>query len=364
MDTELIQFESASVDRRTLRLSKPYSIAGRRIESADNLIVRVTDRSGLTGLGAGTPAPAITGETMPSALKAARIALDFCNRWAEPAKSPFRSPQLDAILRGAPAARAAVEMALLDLDARRQGRPLVDCLGRHHHRLPTSVTIGIQTAESALRDADRHLSAGFGILKVKLGDNVDADISLMRRLRATVGRGVRLRVDANQGYTVAELELFLAATAELGIELVEQPLPRGAWVNHPLISRHGADRPPFVADEDLIDADDADKLARAKPYEVFNIKLMKCGGVTAARDIAARAQAEGISLMWGCMDESCIGIAAALHTAFASANTEFLDLDGSLDLAIDVASGGFRISGGEMETIEAPGLGTRLLGEG
>ncbi len=84
---------------------------------------------------------------------------------------------------------------------------------------------------------------------------------------------------------------------------------------------------------------------------------MKCGGVWPALRIAAIAETAGVSLMWGCMDESRISIAAALHAAFASPATRYLDLDGSLDLARDVVSGGFTLEDGVMRTTGASGLG-------
>src|SRR5499425_3765751 len=90
---------------------------------------------------------------------------------------------------------------------------------------------------------------------------------------------------------------------------------------------------------------------------IYNIKLMKGGGIRPALRIAAIAETAGIELMWGCMDESRISIAAALHAAFASPATRYLDLDGSLDLARDVADGGFVLENGVMRTTGAPGLG-------
>ena len=88
---------------------------------------------------------------------------------------------------------------------------------------------------------------------------------------------------------------------------------------------------------------------------------MKSGGSAAALRIAAIAETAGIRLMWGCMDESVVGIAAALHAAFASPATRWLDLDGSLDLARDFARGGFVLEGGVMRTTGAPGLGVTAL---
>ncbi|MGK0263288.1 MAG: L-alanine-DL-glutamate epimerase-like enolase superfamily enzyme, partial [Planctomycetota bacterium] len=98
----------------------------------------------------------------------------------------------------------------------------------------------------------------------------------------------------------------------------------------------------------------------ATGYGTFVIKLMKCGGITSAQAIAATAAQANIELMWGCMDESVIGISAALHTAFACEQTRYLDLDGSLDLLEDVATGGFELVDGMMRTLDRPGLGADL----
>lgn len=109
--------------------------------------------------------------------------------------------------------------------------------------------------------------------------------------------------------------------------------------------------------------DERDALALSAPPRacgIFNVKLMKCGGIRPALRIAAIAETARIALMWGCMDESAISIAAALHAAFASPATRYLDLDGSLDLARDVVTGGFHLKDGMMNTMEAPGLGVTL----
>ena len=82
---------------------------------------------------------------------------------------------------------------------------------------------------------------------------------------------------------------------------------------------------------------------------------MKCGGISAAREIASTALAKGIDLMWGCNDESIVSISAALNVAMSYPNTKYLDLDGSFDLAKDVVTGGLEIKTGVM--IPAPGLG-------
>jgi L-alanine-DL-glutamate epimerase-like enolase superfamily enzyme len=214
--------------------------------------------------------------------------------------------------------------------------------------------------EETLVEAHRCLGLGFSILKVKTGLDLEGDLERLVRLRESIGRDVRVRVDANQGYTREETIRFFEETASLDLEFVEQPMQAGAV--DAMRELPGAWKERIAADESLLD--DRDALALAAPPRacgIFNIKLMKCGGIRPALRMAAIAEAAGIDLMWGCMDESRISIAAALHAAFASPATRYLDLDGSLDLARDVAQGGFVIERGRMRTTGAPGLGVTAL---
>ena len=94
---------------------------------------------------------------------------------------------------------------------------------------------------------------------------------------------------------------------------------------------------------------------------IFNIKLMKCGGVDQALKIADIALHERVDLFWGCNDESIVSITAALHAAFACANTKYIDLDGSLDLGKDLVKGGFLLKDGAMSCSDKPGLGVERL---
>jgi len=264
-------------------------------------------------------------------------------------------------MRGTPAALAAVDMALHDLFARGLGVPLADALGRVHDRLPTSVTIGIQDGNDALALAEELVGRGFRYLKVKVGESLDQDVELLSRIHERYGGTVRIRADANVGYTVADAVRFLERTAPMDLEFLEQPVRAR---NDGLRQIPERWRSRIAADESLVSERDAVALAASNPSPacgIFNIKLMKCGGVRPALRIAAVAEASGIDLMWGCMDESVIGISAALHAALASPATRYLDLDGSFDLARDVAGGGFVLENGELRPAEAPGLGAWLL---
>jgi L-alanine-DL-glutamate epimerase-like enolase superfamily enzyme len=141
---------------------------------------------------------------------------------------------------------------------------------------------------------------------------------------------------------------------------VEQPLPADSIETMRALPEKV--REQIAADESLLTEEDARALAAPpRACGIFNIKLMKCGGIAPARRIAAIAESAGIRLMWGCMDESRISIAAALHAALSCPATRYLDLDGSLDLARDVVRGGFLLENGVMRTTSSPGLGVETI---
>ena len=343
-------------------LTRPYSIASRTIRDVELLFVRLATADGTVGLGCASPAEEVTGEShaaCEAALKTDHL------QWLNGRDLVELSAicrQLREICSRTPAARVALEMALYDLTARHLNRPLVDLLGRCYESLPTSITIGIKDSiEEALLEADEYLGRGFRSLKVKIGHSFESEIELLQRLRDHVGEAIQIRVDANLGYGLEETERFWPLVQSLNLELVEQPVPVDQFES--LSNLPGSYRDVLAADESLLNDQDAFRLASPpRSCGIFNIKLMKCGGLTTALEIARIGALAGIDLMWGCMDESVISISAALHVAFACPNTRFLDLDGSFDLAQDPARGGFDIVAGELRLLDVPGLGVELLG--
>jgi L-Ala-D/L-Glu epimerase len=348
---EVVSFTEA------IPLSRPYTIATRSIESVALTFVCIRTQSGLEGVGAASPSAGVTGETSATCAQAAGAA-DSLLRGRDARHLGALCRELEA-LQATPAARAALDMALYDLFCKHLGIAVVDFLGRCHQELPTSITIGIKSTAEALEEAAEYVGRGFRRIKVKLGHDYEADIERLTRLRESLASDVALRVDANQGYSVEQVVGFEHVVRTLGIELVEQPLPAAAV--DALGSLPESLREVIAADESLVNEADARRLAGPpSACGIFNIKLMKCGGITAAQTIARIGQASGRRLMWGCNDESALSIAAALHAAYAARATRFLDLDGSLDLARDPAEGGFVIRDGMMRLADGPGLGTRL----
>lgn len=359
-----MKIKAIEIWRDSIPLPYPYAIAFRTITHADLFFVRILCDDGSVGLGSAAPAEEVTDETT-----------ELCAEALEPARLAQLEGRdirhLAAICRElklpyyhTPAARVALEMALYDLFARRLDLPLVDLLGRAHQALPTSVTIGIKpTLEEAFEEADRHLANGFRHLKVKIGRAFEQEVELLHKLRERVGPRVVIRVDANRGYNVREAEQLWTAARELDLELIEQPVRVRSFAEIRGLSPDY--RQIVAADESLLDEEDALSLLQAPAAcGIFNIKLMKCGGISSALTIASFAETADVGLMWGCMDESVISISAALHTAYACPNTRYLDLDGSFDLPRDPARGGFIVRDGNLHLIDAPGLGVELVSAG
>ena len=350
---KIIRVES---ERRAVDLSRPYTIATRTVSAVELFFVRLTTDNGTVGLGSASPAQGVTGES-PAACEAA-LAEDRL-AWLvgrDPRHLGALCRECKRRARETPAARAAVDMALHDLCAKILDVPLVDLLGRCHHRLLTSITVGIKSTEAALTEAEEYLGRGFRCLKIKVGLDLEEDLDRLSRLRELVGEDVKIRVDANQGYDTAVARRFHRATAHLDLELIEQPLPAAAITDMRSLPKEL--RSLLAADESLLSEEDALALVQEPAAcGIFNIKLMKCGGISSALAMAQIAEAAGLDLMWGCNDESAISIAAALHTAYACPTTRYLDLDGSFDLASDPASGGFVVEEGYLQIPDAPGLG-------
>jgi L-alanine-DL-glutamate epimerase-like enolase superfamily enzyme len=339
--------------------TKPYTIAFKTVDEVLNAFIEITLDNGITGIGAGNPSEYVTGESMSQTLAVLQEKnLEFL------IGRDIRELHLLAFevwnkFPRTPAARAAIDIALHDAFAKYLNVPLVHYLGQKIKSLPTSNTIGIKNVTETLKEAGEYGKKGFTILKIKLGKDPDEDIERLVKLREKFGKRFTIRIDANQGYSVEQTKLFYNKTLALDIELIEQPLPARAIAD--MKSLPDEVKAKVAADESLLSLSDAIVLVQPpRAAGIFNIKLMKCGGVSQALKIADIGLASGIDLFWGCNDESIISITAALHAAFACSNTKYLDLDGSLDLANDVVKGGFILKDGVMTCSEKPGLGVEL----
>ena len=249
------------------------------------------------------------------------------------------------------AARAAVEMAVLDWQAKRAG----ESLGAHLGVAPlegsvvTSFSIGIDEAEVMAEKVAE--ASEFEVLKVKLGSPGGDDRALFEAIRSQTD--VPIRVDANGGWqTVDEAARMTEWLSARNVELIEQPLPMGRLEDTAKLKALGG--VPLVADEDARTASDLEALAEA--YDGINIKLMKSGGIREAMRMAAWGRRHGLKIMMGCMIESSLGIGAALHLA---ALADWIDLDGHLLIANDPYEG-IGCENGRLILPGGEGIGVRL----
>lgn len=343
------------IRRTDLALSRPYTIAYKTIDQVENIIVRLELENGQMGWGAANPSKQVVGESVTDTLEQLQGAEEYL------LGKPIREfgELLGLVHRhygGHPGAEAALDIALHDAFSCFLGVPLARLLGQAQESLPTSITIGIKDAAATVAEASEYLARGFRILKVKLGHSWEEDVERLVLLREAIGFEVGIRVDANQGYSAHELIRFFEKIRSLKIELIEQPLSCKAVTEMKQLPANIKNQ--IAADESLIGPADAFKLAEyPAACGIFNIKLMKCGGISPALKIAHIAESAHIDLMWGCNDESAISISAALHAALSCPHTHYLDLDGSLDLARDVVEGGFILENGRMRCNGLPGLG-------
>lgn len=355
-----MKIKSVEISDRDMGNSKFYEFASKSISDVRNVFVELTLSDGTSGFGAANPSLHVVGETFGqcrTALEEADFEFLIGREITELNQLIY---EVQTRFVKTPGARAALDISLFDAFTRHIEMPLVSFLGQKIKSLPTSITVGIKGIEETIKEIEDFKKQGFFVFKIKLGKKLEEDIERLTLLREHLGKSSILRVDANEGYNFQEAVRFFEATRNLDLELIEQPLPSNCTKE--LYELPEEMRKITAVDESLTSPKDALRLSSpVVATQIFNIKLMKCGGISEALKIAEIAHLSGIDLFWGCNDESVVSIAAALHTALSCPNTKYLDLDGSLDLALDPFKGGFTINDGVIIPSMEPGLGiTRL----
>ena len=343
-----------SYERIDLRLAVPYTIAYETVSEISNFILKIETDTLLVGYGCAAPDVEVTGETPEMVEAAIRTTIIPFLKGASPLHYARILEELKKTCKDDSSVLAMVDMALLDLVAKKADLPLYQLLGGYRDSIATSITIGIMPLEETLKQAKEFIAKGFSILKIKGGLVLEEDIAKMVRLRELYPK-LALRFDGNQGYSVKESIAFVNATAAVGIEIFEQPTRVKSGKKLGKVTH--AVGVPVMADESLKTLADAFKLARKDRIDMVNIKLMKVGGILEGMHINSVARAAGLEAMIGCLDESSLGISAGLHFALSRPNIHFADLDGHLDLVNDPIQGIFRLEKGVLYPSQAPGLG-------
>jgi L-alanine-DL-glutamate epimerase-like enolase superfamily enzyme len=337
--TSVVRLEAEALN---IPLLEPFIIATGRVESARNVLVRVTLADGTVGLGEAAPFPPSGGETQETAFAAVRGMAPLVEGQDAAHWRPLAA-RLVSSFEHQTTARAGVEVALLDALTRSWDVPLFEFFGGASSRIETDISIPIVTPQRMGELVADYVARGAETLKLKVGADVDDDVD---RVLAAVQAApdCDLILDGNQGYTPTEaLDLLTALAAEeVHPILFEQPVHRHDLEGLRFVTERAG--VPVAADESVHTAADALRVARMGAANVVNIKLMKCG-VVEALDIAAVCRSANIELMAGAMMESRLGTAASAHLIAGLGGFRYVDLDTPMLLAEDPFTGGYTQDG-------------------
>ncbi len=298
----------------TLRLAQPFRISGHVFTHSDVVVATLRDGE-CRGRGEGGGVYYL-GDDVPHMLQLLGVARDAIE--AGPSRDELRT------ILPPGGARNAVDCALWELEASKAGVPVWQLAGQAAPKpLRTTFTLGADSPEAMAEGARNYRDARS--IKVKLTGEVDLDIERVKSIRSA-RPDVWLGVDGNQGFVINELERLVAALEEQGVSLLEQPLARGREAD----LEGFKSTVPIAGDESLLTLDDIP--AAVGRFDVVNIKLDKCGGLTEGLLMAAEARKLGLGVMVGNM----IGSSLAMAPAFVlGQGCDIVDLDGPTFLAED-----------------------------
>ena len=343
-------------------LKTPFKTALRTVDTVEDIVVLVRTDSGHTGHGEAPPTAVITGDTHGSIIEAIQrhikprlIGQDITNL-----------NRICTLIQGSmernTSAKAAVEIAVYDLWGQLHGAPLYQMLGGGDPVITTDITISVDHIDKMVADSIAAVERGFDSLKIKVGKDIGLDIERVKAIHAAVEGRALLRLDANQGWTAKQAVFAMHALEDAGVllELLEQPVKAADIEGLKYVTERV--HTPVMADESVFGPSQVFDLIERRAADIINIKLMKTGGISNAVKIADICGLYGVDCMIGCMLESAISVAAAVHLAVAKADTiTKVDLDGPSLSQFNPVEGGVIFNESEISITDAPGLGIREI---
>lgn len=347
--------------RLTVPLHTPFVTALRSTRTLESLVVEVSDADGRRGFGEAPQVWRVTGESLAGAEACVLGPLRdvVVGRSVDDLADLLRS--VETAVAANHGAKAAVDVALHDLAARRLGVSLPRFLGSSRHDVSTDVTVSAGEVASLVADATARTKDGFSVLKLKVGTNADDDVARIRAVRDAVGPEAQIRVDANQGWTARQAITAIRSLEDAGadVEFVEQPVP--AHDLEGLARVTASVDTPVMADESVFGLRDLSTVIERGAADLVNVKLAKCGGLSTARAMLAFASAHGVGTIVGSMMEGPVGVGAAASLVAAHPTAAVSDLDAAWWLASSPVVGGLAYDGATITLPQSPGLGIAAL---
>ncbi len=340
-----------------------YKNAYRSKSIQKSAIVRITASGSAVGLGNIDPSPGYSKETIEDSLRVLETRLAPSVLGMDPTNVHRMLERIEPAISGFLDAKAAIEMACVDLSARVAGMPVHAYLGGAvKERLLFNAWIGILPPEQAAKEALEWKRRGFRSAKIKVGGGIEADRDRVQAVRETVGPDFRLRMDANAGYD-ADTSIRLAKmVAPFRPQLFEQPVPADDIPGMARVRREAnAVGVPVMADESVLDHASLIRIIQANAADIVKVKVMKQGGFLNTRRMIATAEAAGIRCIVGHGFGLGVNTMAEIMLAATSKNViDGLECVGPLKTSDDIVTRKLDISSGSLPLPGGPGLGVTL----
>jgi muconate cycloisomerase len=353
------RIETMLVDLPTIR---PHKLSVATMDGQTLMLVRVHCSDGIVGVGEGTTIGGLAyGGESPESMK---LAIDTYFAPVMNGQDATRVQHLMArvgkMVKENRFAKSAVETALLDAQGKRVGLPVSELMGgRRRDSLPVAWTLASGNTDRDIAEAESMLSLRrHNIFKLKIGARPLAeDIAHVAAIKRALGDRAAVRVDVNMAWSETDAARGMAALADAGCELVEQPVASSSALAR-LVRRFPV---ALMADESLTGPESAFEIARVHGADVFAVKIEQSGGLFAAQRVAAIADAAGIGLYGGTMLEGAVGTVASAHVFSTFPNLQWgTELFGPLLLTEEILTTPLAYRDFELSVPSGPGLGITL----
>lgn len=319
-----------------LPLIEPFIVSYDTYPSMPSIIVKMTTECGLVGWGEAVPDDHVTGETFEGTFATIQHRLAPKLIGQNPMQFEKIHELMDSLVKNAPAAKAAIDIACFDITGKKLGVPVYQLIGgRYHEKFPVTHVLSIGEPEHMAQQAAEKVALGYDSFKMKVGRDVASDVKRIEAVRARVGENIAIRVDVNQGWkTSANTLQALAALQHANLDWLEQPVV--ADDIDAMVEIKSKTSTPVMIDEGLCGVRDMREIIAKRAADKVNIKLMKCGGIYPAMKLAAMAEMAGMECQIGSMLESSVGSAAGFHVAFSKKIIKSVELTGPLKFSTDI----------------------------
>lgn len=338
-----MRIERVTIHQYDIPLKEPFITALKPIPELERVLVEVETDVGIVGFGEGAPAYEVTGETQGSTTAVLTDVLAPLVIGKNPLAIERVVGEMRALVDGSPAAHAAIEIALEDVRGKYADMPVYELLGGDAEALHVDApkVLSIKSSEEMAADADAAVKEGYRQIKIKVGEDPKKDVERVRAIADRVPEDVSLKADANQGWENAKTALSAIRGMQEFIDVIEQPVAKDNADD--LVTLRDRVNIPVMPDESVETASDALDMIKRGAGDVYNIKLMKTGGLGEAVRLNAVAEADDRPVQIGSMVEGHVGTAAGVHFAAAFNNViwnemvgPFMTTAGITDLQTDL----------------------------